>query len=247
MFSKRASLNGSRKYSREFFEKLCSDLTQSGFDQLNILLPHNIVKIGDALITVDEFLKRERNYPALILIAKSTRLDETLKVLFVNRNLHCVFADDTFPNAKSEPPQIYFQSPDPGRVYAVFEFFREYVQSPSILPWYFNWTIGSLSMFFVLLQFLVLFSSRKGLLMQFGYTTTTTWDILVTLLASYLLFQYFAFPKGLWIKPHRELHLLYLFNMAIRGEYRDNPLVALIFSVLGTIIAALILKLLGLV
>ncbi len=210
-------------------------------------MPHNIVKIGESIITVDELLKRERNYPALILVAKSTKRKETLKVLFVNRNLQYVFADDTFPNAQSEPPQLYFQSPDPARVYAVFEFFREYLQQPSLIPNYFNWTMGSLSMLFLLLQILLIFISQKGLLMQLGYATTSSWDIYISVLAIYFVFQFFAFPKGLWIKPERELRILYLFNMAIRGEYRDNPLVALIFSILGTIIAAIILKLLGVV
>lgn len=36
MFSKRTATNGSRKYTREFFQQLCTDLYQSGFEKLEI-------------------------------------------------------------------------------------------------------------------------------------------------------------------------------------------------------------------
>jgi hypothetical protein len=246
MFSKRAALNGARKYSREFFQKLVGDLSNSGFDEIHVLLPHNLVKVGESTVAVTELLTRERNYPAIILLARSTSKDETLKVLFVNKNSKAVFIDDTFPNAESEPPQLYFQSPDPGRTYAVFEFFREYLQTPSLASYRFAWITGYASLFFLILQVFFLVSQKMGLL-QTRFNWYPIWDFAITILGLALMLRFFAYPRGLWIKPEREFRPLYLLNMAIRGEFRDNPLVSLILSILGTVIAAFILKWLGVI
>jgi hypothetical protein len=246
MFTKRGVLDGSRKYTREYFITLCSDLINSGFSDIKILLPHNIEKLEESKITVEELLKRDRNYPALILIAKSKTKKETLKILFINRNSKSVFADDTFPNAQSEPPQIYFQSPDPGRTYAVYAFFQEYLKTASLFPFIFSLLISNLSLLILLLETIYFIVSSKGLLMHQGFTSGF-WDIALCILALYFIFRFFASPKGLWIKPQRELRIFYLINMAIHGEYRDNPLVALIFSILGIVIGALIVNWLGLI
>ena len=72
------------------------------------------------------------------------------------------------------------------------------------------------------------------------------WDVLLVALSLLTLYRYFATPRGLWVKPRREARLLQLASMALRGELKDNPLVSLVVSVQGTVIAALILKWLGL-
>jgi hypothetical protein len=244
VFSRRAAISGSRKYTREFFQTLVKDLSDSGFDDLTVLLPHNIVALDESSISPEELLRHERNYPSLILIAKAPTRSETLKILFVNNNARAVFADNTFPNAQSEPPQIYFQSPDPGRTYAVFEFFRDYLQKPSLVPYLTAWMAFNLSLLFILVQILSLFSLRKAALdAQFGWHPF--FDVALSLVAMVLCFKFFAYPKGLWIKQERELRPLYLLNMAIRGEFRDNPLVTLVVSIVGAVIAGLILKWLG--
>ena len=69
MFNRRRDLDGSRKYSREFFEALVNDLSRAGFRDIRIRLPHDLVALDHSLISPDELLSRERNYPASILIA----------------------------------------------------------------------------------------------------------------------------------------------------------------------------------
>lgn len=246
MFNKRGILGGSRKYSREFFQTLCNDLTQSGFDDIKILLPHNIVKLENSIITVDELLKRERNYPSLILKAISTSRNETFKILFINKNSNSVFADDTFPNAQSEPPQLYFQSPDPGRAYSVYNFFHDYLTKSSLLPYFVSFLSGILSFLVLIFEIVLFFSTRKGLLIHWGIKTILG-DIAIFIIALFLLFQYHASPRGLWIKPKRELRVFYLLNMALHGEYKDNPLISLIFSIVGSILATLLLQWIGVI
>jgi hypothetical protein len=240
MFSRRARLNSARKYTREFFRTLITDLADSGFDHINVVLPHNYVKLQESTVSVDALLEKDRNYPALILIAKDSGTGDTLKILFVNSNSKAVFADDTFPNAESEPPQIYYQSRDPGRTYAVFEFFREYLQQPSLGGYRLAWIAGNLSLLFLVFEAVFLATSKRPFL-QAQLSWHPFFDLVFSALAIRFSFSFFSYPKGLWIKPEREIRLLYLANMAIRGDLRDNPLVSLIVSVLGTVIAALIL------
>jgi hypothetical protein len=220
-----------------------SDLRASGFESVSVRLPHNFVQVGQSQVTVEELLKRERNYPALILVARAERADETIKILFVNRNSRAVFVDDTFPNAESEPPQLYVQSPDPARAYALFHFFREYLQRPSLATYR---IVGLLTVvsFLVMLGEILAIASRQTTLLALRWGVHPAWDIPLMLVALVLLFRFFSEPKGLWIKPTREVRLLYLAAMALRGDLRDNPLVTLVVSIIATVLATLILKLL---
>ena len=244
MFNRRGRLHGGLKYSRDFFERFVGDLQRAEFKQITILLPHSHVPLEEAEISVEELLQRERNYPALILVAKAPDRRETLKVLFVNRNSKAVFKDDTFPNAESEPPQLFVQSPDPARSYSLFEFFREYLHSPS-MGGFIGVTLAGVLSFLYLIVVAVLLVDR-------GWTVVASlpplWRAghgLALVTALTVLFRFFSLPRGLWIKPRRELRLLYLANMALRGELKDNPLVSLVVTVLGTVIAVLVLRLLG--
>jgi hypothetical protein len=126
----RKNLSGARKYSREFFESLTADLHKANLKTIEILLPVNQVGEDEYKISPEELLNRERNYPSLVLRAVNKRTNETLKILFINRNSKAAFMDDTFPSGESQPPGLYFQSPDPARAYAVFQFFYEYLSRP---------------------------------------------------------------------------------------------------------------------
>lgn len=245
MFSNRASLHHARKYSREFFEKLVSDLRLAGFGELYVLLPHNVVDLNSAKITVEELLKRERNYSALILSSHNPATKDTIKILFVNLNNRAVFADDTFPNAQSEPPQLYVQSPDPVRCFGLVGFFREYLEKPKLQGHVLSWFVAVFSLVFIIANTFY-FGNNWALATgseRRRYIPLYAFGLVIALM---FLFRFFARPTGLWIKPKRELRLFYLANMALKGELKDNPLVTVIVTVLGTILTVLILKLLGL-
>jgi len=243
MFSIRRTLEGSRKYSREFFESFVSDLTKARFDRIEVLLPANQVGAEAHVVSPGELLNRERNYASIVLRAINIRKKETLKVLFINRNSRAVFLDDTFPSGESQPPGLYFQSPDPGRTYSVFHFFHDYLKRPG--------TSGSIWLAAIVAGFVLFTEVVAALSMRTGvvaaqWRQSPFWDVLLVALSLLILYRYFATPRGLWVKPRREARLLQLANMALRGELKDNPLVSLVVSVLGTVIAALILKWLGL-
>ena len=243
MFSMRNSIAGSRRYSREFFESLVADLRKARLDKIDVLLPANLVGAEAHLISPEELLNRERNYPSLILRASNPRKKETLKMLFINRNSRAVFLDDTFPSGESNPPAIYFQSPDPGRTYSVFHFFLDYFRRPET-----GGTVWLAALFagaVLFTEVIAILSLRNGVISA-QWHQSPAWDILLSAISLVILFRFFASPRGLWVKPRRELRLAQLLNMALRGELRDNPLVSLIVSVLGTVVAAFILKWLGL-
>ena len=245
VFSRRRTLDGSRRYTREFFQALQKDLGTAGFTQLEIILPHNVVNLEESVISPEELLKRDRNYPALILRAHAKDRGETLKILFVNRRTVAVFADDTFPNGVSEPPQLYFQSPDPGRTFAVFEFFHEYLQHAgrgSVRALVF----ASFGAFLLLASETISFLGHRTGALAHTYGFSPAWDVVTAVLAVAIIFRASGQPKGLWVKPTREIQPYYLLMMALRGELRDNPLVTVIVAVLTTILTALLLRFLGL-
>ncbi len=246
MFSRRRALDGSRQYSREFFEAFIADLRRAGFDRVRVRLPHNLVGLDQESVDIEAFLNRERNYPSAILVASNEQRQETLKVLFVNlKAARAVFVDDTFPNSQSEPPQLYFQSPDPARTYAVFEFFHEYLQRSSLMRHWVLWFATVVGGVVIAAEALSLLSRGRGFLTVVR-GTFWVWDIVFAGVAVVVFFGFFSEPKGLWVKPTRELRLFYLVRMAARGELRDNPLVSLVVGILGAVITAVILKLLGL-
>ena len=59
------------------------------------------------------------------------------------------------------------------------------------------------------------------------------------------ILRFFSIPGGLWIKSKREMRAFQLINMGIRGQLRDNPAVNILRTVIGEILAAVIMKLLG--
>ena len=242
VFSKRGGLGGSREYSREFLEAFLADLSRAGFDQIEMMLPHNLVGIEQHIVSPRDYLDRERNYPSVILRATDSSKRETLKVLFVNRSSKAAFFDDTFPSGESARPGLYFQSPDPGRTYSVFQFFYEYLTGPgtATIPA----ALGMLATLALAFEALGLVFERNGAIAS-TWGQSIAWDVALIIASAVLVFAYYASRRGLWVKPRREIRLLQLANMALRGELRDNPLVSLIITVLGTVIGAIILNWLG--
>jgi hypothetical protein len=246
MFTRRRALDKRRHYTQAFLVTLASRLRDAGFDQVTIILPHNYASVDPKAseVSLDDFLMRERNYAAVILRAVASERKEVMKVLFINSNAKAIFVDDTFPMAESEPSGLYFQSPDPGRAYAVFEYFFEYLSQPSIAGFVLLTLSSMVATVVLLLEILVFIGQRKGFLaFRFGYSPLA--DFLVSFMAAWIAFRFAAAPTGLWVKPKRELRLLYLANMAMKGQLRDNPLVQVLLTVIGGLIVAYVAKLLG--
>lgn len=134
MFSRRRPLDRRRKYSKEYFHILLNQLKEGGISDISIILPHNYETVDpkNSEVSPEDFIKKERNYAAIIVVAKSKERKEILKVLFVNSSAKAIFVDDTFPSAMSEPPSLYFQSPDPARAFALFEYFFEFLNQGSL-------------------------------------------------------------------------------------------------------------------
>jgi len=193
-----------------------------------------------------DYLGRERNYAPVILKAAATSKNELIKILFINSNARAVFADDTFPAAESEPPGVFFQSPDPARAYALSEYFYEVLSAPSKRRFIVLSIAAMLSLLLILLELLTAASGKAGFLQE-RYGITPWVDLGLTLSGLVILYKFLALPTGLWIKPKRDTRLLYLANMAVKGEFEDNPLVQLTITVIGGLVVAFLAKLLGLI
>jgi hypothetical protein len=246
MFSRRRNLDRRKHYSREFFETLLARLAEAGFSEQTVVLPQNYSSVDPKRSEepVGEFLSRERNFAAVILKATSPQHAEMLKVLFINSNAEAIFVDDTFPRAQSEPGGMYFESPDPGRAYAVFEYFFEYLNQPSVSRFVTSTLGGVLGLIWLLAEVSALIERKQGLLQVLGQLPAWS-DVVGCIAAAWLVYRLSATPSGLWIKPKRELKVIYLINMALKGELRDNPVVQLVVTVLGGLIVAGIVYLLG--
>lgn len=244
MFSLRQSIHRNCVYDRRFFDKFTNDLISAGFKKIHIKLPHNLAGMENQEQELEEFLKRERNYPSLILVAEDTNRNETIKVLFVNISRKAFFVDDTFPSGHSEPSEIYVRSPDPARAYALLKFFVDYFKGGRRSPAAWQWILTLTALFTYIAEFLIYAKRHQGLLSD---TNPKLWplDILILIIALVLMYQSFRWPSGLYINEKPRRNIIQLANMALKGELRDNPLVAIIISVIATIVSTLLLKWLG--
>lgn len=250
MFSRSRNLDSRRKYNREHFEIFTSRLREAGFDNLKVVLPHNYENIDPtkSIEPIKEFLNRERNFPGIILKAVNTEKNEILKVLFINSSAHILLNDDTFPSSQSAPPRLFVQSPDPARAYALFEYFYDYLSQPSLRDFITNLLATLTSLTVILAEIITFVSIKKGIL-QVLTDISIAWDIMIVITAiftGYVSTKKFS-ETGLWIKPKRELSLIFLIQRTIRGEFQDNPLVQLIITIVGGILVALILKIIGII
>lgn len=246
MFSRRRNLDRRRKYSKEFFLSLLQRLSEAGFEDVSIVLPHNYETVDprNSIVSVQEFLNRERNYAATILMARAKERNELLKILFVNSSAKALFVDDTFPSAASEPPALYFQSPDPARAYALFEYFFDLLRQGPIREFALLSIVQLIASLFIFTEAFSLLG-KKGFLISKLFNLPVYLDLIATVFSVFIAYRFFSQPSGLWIKPKRETKLLSFVKMAIRGELRDNPVVQLLITILGGLIVAILAKLFG--
>ncbi len=259
MFSIRQTLGGGRHWTRAFLVQFSADLSEAGFTQLTVKLPvdlANLLKdeipvqqridehLKDREIPLKEFLDRERNYAACILVAINPEAQETLKALFVNLSRKTSFMDNTFPSGDSVPKtQLYVQSPDPGRAYSLFHFFYHYLKQ-SGAPTAPLAIAGILSVFLTAAQAIALISSRSGIL-HAVWGLSHAFDIVAVVLLLLIQYWFFMAPTGLSVNDRATASPGFFLRRAIRGEFKDNPIATVVLSVIASIIAAFILRLIG--
>jgi len=258
MFSKRKALPASLRWNKAFLASFVADLARGGFTDIKVKLPIDLKSIlNDNLteeqvisglksrtITIEEFLNRERNYKAVILVCRNPTTNETIKVLFGNMSETTTFGDSTFPSGHSASSTLYVQSPDPARVYPLFDFVYHYLskQGSSVLG------VAILGFFFLLLlaaEALSLLTYGKGFL-QVVWKAHPAIDLIAGLVGVVVVYYYFKAPIGLSVNERETVDLPHLIRRAIRGEFRDNPVVNLVLSIVATLVTALILHFLGL-
>ena len=211
------------------------------FTHIQLRLPRNLIPAKEKdLIPLGTYLNRERNYPSVILIAENPKSKETIKVLFVNISKETYFVDDTFPSGHSQPTEIFVQSADPARAYSLLEFFYEYISTQSHnYPSTFTAFIlaGAFS-----LEVISFVSSGSLLFSSIHFAI----DLGILFISIMGLYNYFFSPQGLHIR-FRESSIGSLVFKALHGEFRDNPVVSLLVTFIGTVLASLVLKLLGII
>lgn len=244
MFSKRKSFLQGYKFNKEFLEKLVNDFITSGFKQITVKLPHNLIKDGKDEIEIQDFVNRERNYPSVILVAKNQQNNEIIKILFINISTKAFFKDDTFPSGHSESPEIYIQGPDPARVYSLFGFFYDYITKRSKNS-FISSLLGLLCIFFISAEALT-FVAKKFLIASHSFNLSVWIDYLLIFISVVVAFMFYSNDSGLYIKEkdHKYLDAI---KRALKGDYRDNPIINIIVTVIATITATVILKIIGII
>jgi hypothetical protein len=256
MFSKRKSLPSSGKWDRKFLASFTSDLAKGGFTECKIKLPVNLGSVLNLThkqiisqlkareLSFDEFLDQERNYKAIIFVCENPTTSETIKILFGNISETTSFDDPIFPSGHSASSTLYVQSPDPARVYPLFDFIYDYVakRGSSDLA---TTISGFFALIFVAAELISILTNGKGFF-QHIWNVHPAIDIIVALISILISYYYFKAPIGISVNDRETANLPNFLRRAIRGEMRDNPIVNVIVSVIVTLITALILYFLGL-
>lgn len=241
MFSKRVTLHN-RKFDTDFFKNFVSDLEAAGFNDVKVMLPHNLLRNDEKdLIGAEDFIKRERNYVSVILIAKNAKKDETIKILFINESAKAFFKDDTFPSGHSEPFEVFVQGPDPARVFALMGFLKEKLSGAPLYN-YFFW-ITYLASFFIFILELLTFSLKGNFIFKYFYNSYLI-DVVLFIYALIFMLRYYAREKGLYVKKRENMTYQWIKSL-LKGEYANNPFSQLIVTVIAGIIVYLLSLLLN--
>jgi hypothetical protein len=258
MFSKRKTLPPSHKWDRSFLTSFSTDLAKGGFSELTVKLPIDIQTVlNDQLtedqiisnlksseLSFDEFLNRERNYKAIILVCKNPATDETIKILFGNMSENTSFGDSTFPSGHSASSTLYVQSPDPARVFPLFDFIYDYLakQGDSTFA---GSIFGFISLNFIAAEIITLLARGKGFF-QSIWSSHPAVDVIVALVGVLIVYNFYNAPIGVSVNDRQTANLPNFIRRAIRGEFRDNPVVSIVVTIIATVITAVILQILGL-
>lgn len=257
MFSLRKNLGSNRHWDIEFISKFINDLLEGGFNQITFKKPidknFNAQDFGSETelsenlrkleVTHDEFLKQERNYSAVIMVAKNTKNSDVIKVLFVNTSRATTFFDDTFPSGNSVPSQIYIQSKDPSRVYGLAEFFHNILTQKDSSN--LNITIfGLIGIFIFGLELVNLLTNNKAFFQQ-SLKITPLVDIFLIFLSILWLSRFFNAPRGLSVNRRETATWQSYVNRTLKGDFRDNPLINLILTIGVNALVYLLFKIIG--
>ena len=222
---------------------LVEELKKCGFSEFKVKLPYNKIEdISKHELSLEEFLKRDRNYAATIL--SCTRNDkEQIKFLFVNRSsVETNFYDDNFPSGHSMSSHIMVISEDPVQMIGLMDYFFDFVKRKYINKN--EWFL--IILFFLSIAFIVLqvssLNEYRTLYFNHGNQKLLIVDIIGIITSLILIYRYFNVQRGLYIKDRNKTLSNYI-DLLIRGEYKDNPLFALIIGVVGSIVATLIMNL----
>lgn len=243
MFSRRLQYKSNNKFNRAFFEKLVSDLAAAGFDEIDIKLPYKAGEKSEKLSSSD-FLKRERNYPSLILSAHDSKHQDELKILFVNLSRRVYFDDDTFPSGHSEPPEIFVRSSDPARAYSLSSFFQEFFNEQDLRSRNLITLLFLPAILVMFLQAVSLAQNKVLFLTSNGWPVYT--DLIVIGAVLFIDYRFLTTERGLYIKEREHPEIEFL-RRALRGDFRDNLIVFFVISFAAPFLAGVVLWLLGMV
>ena len=225
MFSARRRIPGTRLYDKDFLDQLGRDLGEAGFDQITVKLPYNLVGTDQHEISLGSFLERERNYPAVILLARRSGQEEAVKALFVNTGREAHFFDDTYPSGHSAVSGIYVQSRDPARVYSLTGFFGEYFTEKGKESRTWVRTVAHVLALCLLVAQVFSLADGTGFFSAVYPTLAYGWvlDVIAIACAVGTIFVSHRTPTGLYVTPLPEPDLTTLAMSAIRGQVMDNP------------------------
>lgn len=133
-------------------------------------------------------------------------------------------------------------SEDPVQMLGLMDYFFDFVKRKYINKN--EWIL--IILFFLSIAFIVLqvlsVNEYKALYFNHGNQKLLIVYIIGICTSLLLIYRYFKVQRGLYIKDRNKSLSNYI-DLLIRGEYKDNPLFALIIGIVGSIVATLIMNL----
>ncbi len=119
-FIRTDKFNPSVYLDRDSFNDFCILIKQLGFNVITLKLPHEKERIRKNAYSVNEYLKHNKDYRAVILVASNKTKKENIKILFQNsKQIKSVFFDDVFPYQEKDAADnlfnLYVSTYDPVR------------------------------------------------------------------------------------------------------------------------------------
>jgi hypothetical protein len=264
MFSRRRIVGNNYHWNRDFISALEKDLRVAGYDKITVKLPFNRNQILETLkglkteaelknaidntsleteISFEEFLARERNFPAIILVIQNPKTGEMIKMLFVNRSIKAEFLDDIFPSVQSGQTEIYVQSSDPARVVPLIDFLYSYItqRGDSVA----GTNLVGFTAFLVFVFEVFTFITRRSGFLHAYWKFSGFYDLGLFILCFWILYNFQTLPVGLSVNNRETQTLNSYLRRILVGDYKDNPIVILVLTIIVTILSNLVVTFLG--
>ena len=232
-------LNRAAAYDREFFRHLFAQLEASGLSRTTVLLPTNLFDAEFRSPDPEAFLGLTVRVPAVLIRASSQDKSETLRFIVADKNKKSVFPDEQFPYVDGGEARVHVVSPDPVRAFALAGYFGRYAWENGKQPDFASHPVWVFTFGLSLLLEVATFSTEHRLLLQSVWRTPLVADVIFMVFALWILVPALTRPSG--VVMHARRSSFGFLGDFLRGRFKDNPLLIMLYAIVGTLIGGILL------